>query len=141
MLERLASDPSVTISIALFAGMVVQVLAERLKVPSIVLLLAAGVLLGPDGAGLVRPSSLGHGLHHLVGFGVAVILFEGAMNLQWAQLRREANSIQRLATLGVLVTAICGTFAAWWITGWPFSIAVIFGAPQLVAWIRGLFGV
>ncbi|HUP46318.1 MAG TPA: cation:proton antiporter [Thermoanaerobaculia bacterium] len=128
MLEPLSSDPSVTISIALFAGMVVQILAERLKIPSIILLLAAGVLLGPDGAGVVQPSSLGAGLHNLVGFGVAVILFEGAMNLRWAQLRREANSIQRLATLGVMVTAICGTLAAWGIMRWPLSIAVIFGA-------------
>lgn len=128
MFSQIVTDPSVTIGLALVAGMVVYVLAEHLKVPAIVLLLGAGVLLGPDGIGIIRPETLGHALHHLVGFGVAVILFEGSMNLRVKELRREARSIRQLATIGVLVTAVGGTLAARFILHWAWPLAILFGS-------------
>ncbi|MGB1013563.1 MAG: cation:proton antiporter, partial [Nannocystaceae bacterium] len=73
--------PGVAVGFALFVGALSQVLATHLKVPGIVLLLLAGVLLGPDVADIIRPAALGGGLNVLVGFAVAVILFEGGLNL------------------------------------------------------------
>ena len=73
------SDAGLVIALALGAGVLCQLLARHLRIPSIVLLLAAGVLLGPDGVGQVEPRALGEGLHDLVGIAVAVILFEGAL--------------------------------------------------------------
>lgn len=61
------SDPALTIAIALAAGMIAHVVARHLKVPGIVLLLATGVILGPDLLGVVQPASLGASLHDLVG--------------------------------------------------------------------------
>ncbi len=55
-------SPAFTIGIALAAGVLAQGLARHLRVPGIVLLLATGVLLGPDGVGLVQPHALGSGL-------------------------------------------------------------------------------
>jgi NhaP-type Na+/H+ or K+/H+ antiporter len=132
VLSRIASDPSVTIALALFVGMLIHVLSEHLKVPSIILLLAAGILLGPDGAGIIQPSTLGVSLHHLVGFGVAVILFEGAMNLRLTQLRRESRSIRHLTTLGVVVSAIGCTLAPYFILGWEMPLAILFGTLMTV---------
>ncbi len=121
-----------TLAIALAAGMVAQALARHLRLPGIVLLLAAGAALGPEGAGVVRPATLGDNLHSLVGFAVAVILFEGGLNLNWNRLRREAKSIQRLVTVGALVTAIGGTLASRLIFGWDWRIAVLFGTLVIV---------
>jgi Kef-type K+ transport system membrane component KefB len=45
------TDAGVVVALALGAGVLCQMLARHLRMPSIVLLLAAGVLLGPDGAG------------------------------------------------------------------------------------------
>lgn len=53
------SDAALTISIALAAGIMIQSLARHLKIPGIVLLLAAGILLGPDVMNLVHPRALG----------------------------------------------------------------------------------
>lgn len=50
------------------------------------------MLLGPDVLNVARPAVLGASLHDLVGFAVAVILFEGGMNLNLERLRREARS-------------------------------------------------
>src|SRR5690606_26303982 len=62
----LASNPALTVGIALAAGVIAQVVARHVQMPSIVLLLIAGVLLGPDVAGLVQPAELGEAIHMLV---------------------------------------------------------------------------
>ena len=79
-------NPALTVGIALAAGVLAQVAARHVQMPSIVLLLIAGVLLGPDVAGLVQPAQLGAAIHMLVGFAVAVILFEGSMHLDLRRL-------------------------------------------------------
>ena len=89
-------EHSLTLVLALAAGVFAQSLARHLHVPGIVLLLAAGAGLGPDGLGWVRLRELGDGLYSIVELAVAVILFEGGLNLQVNRLRREQRSIQRL---------------------------------------------
>jgi NhaP-type Na+/H+ or K+/H+ antiporter len=125
-------DPALTLALALAAGMLAQVLAQHLRVPGIVLLLAAGVLLGPDVLGVVRPAALGSSLGTLVGFAVAVILFEGGMSLDLKRLRREARSIRQLVTLGALVTAAGASLAARLILRWDWVISILFGTLVMV---------
>lgn len=126
------NDPALTIAIALAAGMVAHTVARHLRVPGIVLLLATGVLLGPDVLDVVRPAVLGTSLHDLVGFAVAVILFDGGMNLNLERLRREARSIRQLMTVGALVTAAGGAVAARWIMDWSWTTSILFGTLVMV---------
>ena len=83
-----AAHPSLIIALALAAGVLAQAVARHLRLPGIVLLLVVGVGLGPDGLGWVRPDELGGGLYALVDLAVAVILFEGGLNLEISRLRR-----------------------------------------------------
>lgn len=124
--------PGVTVAIALAAGMIFQVAARHLQVPGIVLLLLAGVVLGPEALGVVRPETLGHALEIVVGMCVAVILFEGGLNLSVDRLRREAITLRRLVTVGAVVTALGGTLAGRYIMGWPWELAVPFGTLVVV---------
>lgn len=112
--------------------MLSQAAARHLRVPGIVLLLGAGVLLGPDVLGVVQPGSLGGALQVLVGFAVAVILFEGGLNLNISRLRREARSIRQLVTLGAIVTAAGGAVAARVSLGWEWPQAILFGTLVIV---------
>lgn len=121
------SDPALILALALAAGIVSQSVARHLRIPGIVVLLAVGVLLGPDVSGVIRPDALGGGLQTVVGMGVAIILFEGGLALNIGQLRREAATIRRLVTLGVLVTAVGGALAARTFMGWDWSISILFG--------------
>ena len=77
---------ALAIALALAFGMIAQLLARHFRIPGIVVLLAAGILLGPDLANIVRPSQLGEALNTLVGFAVAVILFEGGIQLNISRL-------------------------------------------------------
>ncbi len=126
------ANPSVTVALAMVIGLLTQATAHHLRIPGIILLLLMGVLLGPDGAGLIQPSSLGNGLHTIVGFAVAIILFEGGMCLNLDRIRREGKSIRRLITLGAVVTAIGGTLAAHYLMGWSWRISGLFGSLVVV---------
>ncbi len=130
--EQNLSDPALTVALAMAAGMFSQAVGRHLRIPGIVILLAAGVLLGPDVLGIVQPDSMGGALQTLVGFAVAVILFEGGMNLNIQRLRREARSIRQLVTLGALVTAGGGALAARFILRWEWSLAILFGSLVIV---------
>lgn len=121
-----------SVAIALSAGIAATLIARHLSVPGIVLLLGAGVLLGPEVAGLVQPSSLGSALHTVVGFAVAVILFEGGMSLDVGRLRREARVIQLLILGGAAVTTIGGAAGALLFLGWEPRLAILFGTLVIV---------
>ncbi|HSG39762.1 MAG TPA: cation:proton antiporter, partial [Thermoanaerobaculia bacterium] len=95
-------------------------------------LLVTGVLLGPDVLGFVRPAILGPYLQTLVGFAVAVILFDGGMNLNLQHLRQQARSIQQISTLGALVTATGAALSARWFLDWDWVTAVLFGSLVMV---------
>ena len=63
-------------------------------------LLGFGVGLGPDGLNLIRPRSLGQeALFGIVDLAVAVILFEGGLNLERSRLRRAQMSIRRTPSM------------------------------------------
>lgn len=121
-------NPALTFAIALAAGIAAQSVARHLRIPGIVLLLAVGILLGPDVANIVRPETLGHGLDEIVGLAVAVVLFEGGLNLRWQRLRAEAWTIRRLVTIGGAITAVGGAAATMLIMGWEWRPAVLFGS-------------
>lgn len=124
--------PGMTVALALAAGMTAQAVAHHLRIPGIILLLAAGVGLGPDGAGVIHPESLGPALNILTGFAVAVILFEGGMNLKVGRLKRAQHSIRQLILFGSIFTVTGGAAAAHYILQWPWKSAVLFGTLVVV---------
>ncbi|MCC6740182.1 MAG: cation:proton antiporter [Planctomycetia bacterium] len=114
--------------VALMAGILGQALSAISGLPSIIFLLGLGVLLGPDGLGLVQPSTLGSGLEVLVRLGVAFILFEGGMTLRLRYLVQVQRSIRLLISLGVAITFVLATIAAKFVAGLPTAHAALFGA-------------
>lgn len=126
------NNPAFSIALALAAGMIAQSTARHVKIPGIVLLLVVGVLLGPDGINIIRPSTLGEALPILVGFAVAVILFEGGMNLRISRLKREEHTILQLISIGALISAAGGTIAAKLFLGWNWRSAILFGLLIIV---------
>ena len=125
-------DPALALAVALAVGVLAQSVARHLRVPGIVLLLLAGASLGPDGLGWVRPRDLGDGLLIIVDLAVAVILFEGGLNLEVSRLRREQAAIRRLVTWGALITLVGGAVAAWAMLDWSISQSVLFASLIVV---------
>jgi NhaP-type Na+/H+ or K+/H+ antiporter len=121
-----------TIAAAAAAGLIAQLLGHRLRLPAIVPLLAFGVLLGPSVLGIVHPEALGAGLPVIVKLAVAVILFDGALNLRLADLRRAMHEVRNLVTTGVLITWIGAALAAHYVARLSWPVAIVFGALMTV---------
>ncbi|AFY34730.1 sodium:proton antiporter [Calothrix sp. PCC 7507] len=118
--------------IAVVTGISAQVLAAYLRVPSIVLLLLLGILLGSDGIGLLHPHVLGTGLEVIVALATAIILFEGGLNLDLQELGRVSVSLQLLVTQGTLITLLGGSMAAHWLGEFPWNIAFLYASIVVV---------
>lgn len=125
-------DLTLQIVITVLAGISAQVVAAYLKVPSIVFLLLFGMILGKDGLGILHPHRLGVGLEVIVALSVAVILFEGGLNLSLRELGRVSGSLRNLVTLGVLITFIGGGMTAHWLAEFPWAIAFLYASLVVV---------
>src|SRR5919206_4201218 len=121
-----------TIVTATAGGLLAQLVGHRWRIPAIVPLLAMGVLLGPSVLGLVHPDALGSGLTVIVKLAVAVILFDGALNLRLADLRRAIREVRSLVTVGVLITWLGATLAAHFVARLSWTVSIVFGALMTV---------
>ncbi len=121
-----------TIGVAMMVGVLCQSVARHIRFPAIILLLVAGAVLGPEGLSWVHPRSLGAGLFGLVELGIAIILFEGGLNLQASRLRRQERPIRLLITIGAVITMTGAGLASFWIMGWPWQLALLFGSLVIV---------
>ena len=124
----MGSEVLLTIALAVVAGLVAQVVAAHWRIPPIVPLLLVGMAIGPSGLGFIHPESLGSGLSVVVKLCVAVILFDGALNLRLSDLRLALGEVRRLVTIGALVTWAGATLAALFIAGLSGPVALVFGA-------------
>ncbi|MCY7332101.1 MAG: cation:proton antiporter [Pseudanabaena sp. CAN_BIN31] len=123
---------SLIIIIAIVAGISARVIANFFRVPSIVFLLIFGVALGGNGLNLVQPRLLGDGLEAIVSISVALILFDGGLNLQLKELGKVSASLRNLITIGALITLIGGGIAAYWLSEFPWTIAFLYAALVVV---------
>jgi NhaP-type Na+/H+ or K+/H+ antiporter/mannitol/fructose-specific phosphotransferase system IIA component (Ntr-type) len=93
-----------TLVLAIFVGVCLFILSRYIRIPTIVLLLVGGVILGPEFLRVINPDSLGEGLRLIISLSVAIILFEGGLTLHPEGLKKAPKIIWRLLTLGVLIT-------------------------------------
>jgi NhaP-type Na+/H+ or K+/H+ antiporter len=92
-------------------GVLAQVLAARLRVPSIIFYLVVGVIIGQPGLKIIGDGTFGGALSAIVGLAVAIIVFEGAYHLRFDRLREAPAATFRLVTVGAAI-ALVGTAIA-----------------------------
>lgn len=124
-------DSATLLLTILCAGLASQWFAWRLRLPAIVVLIAAGLVLGPV-TGLINLDLPPHDLSELIGLGVAIILFEGGMDLKLEDLRRAGKGIGRLTLLGPPLAWLLGSFAAHHIAGLSWPVSWVLGAILVV---------
>ncbi|MDT8439091.1 MAG: sodium:proton antiporter [Wenzhouxiangellaceae bacterium] len=120
-----------TVLLILAAGLASQWLAWMLKLPGIVILIATGLVLGPI-TGVLELTTSSEQLTALIGLGVAIILFEGGMDLKLGELKKAGRGVGRLVLLGVPITWALTAAAAHWIVGLSWPVALVLGAILVV---------
>ena len=111
-----------------------QVIAPRLRIPSLILLLPAGFLLGLVAPQLRIDSILGPAFPAMVDLVVAIILFHGGLELNTARISGPDHRIvRRLVWVGGAVTFVSAAVLAHLIIGMDWQIAVMLGAIVIVS--------
>ncbi|MDW3214512.1 MAG: sodium:proton antiporter [Ilumatobacteraceae bacterium] len=101
-----------TLAVIVGVGMAAQWLSWRTQIPSIILLLVAGLVLGPV-TGVVDPDAfLGGTLFPIVSISVALILFEGGLDLPPRELRATGTVVRRLISVGAVITFFVAIWGA-----------------------------
>lgn len=108
--------------------MLAAILAVRVSVgvglPSLLLYLLMGVLLGETGINLTDPN-----VAHALGFAALVlILAEGGLTTHWGEIRPAMKMGVALATLGVAVSITVVAAVGHYLFGLPWQLAVLLGA-------------
>ncbi len=125
-------EQSLVIAMVGMLGIGAQWLAWRTGWPAIVLMLAAGFLAGPV-LGLFDPEhAFGDLLDPMIAIGVALILFEGGLSLDFRELRHAGEGVWRLVLLGGPIAWVLGAFAAHSICGLEWPVAILFAGILVV---------
>lgn len=131
-LSSLNLNPALMLTALLGVGFLAQWLAWRIRLPAILPLLVIGLVLGPL-LGVVKPDALlGDLLFPAVSLAVAIILFEGSINLRFSELKGIGHAVRRLVSSGAAVAVLGLAAAAHWIAGLSWPLAFLFGALTCV---------
>ena len=113
-------------------GVGAQWLAWRLRMPAIVLMLVAGILIGPV-AGVFDPArDIGALMSPMIAIAVAIILFEGGLTLNFHQLNDAAVGVKRLVFVGAPLGWLTSTLALHYAAGLSWESATVFGGIMIV---------
>ncbi len=129
----IASSEILQVVVIIGAGIGAQWLAQVLRLPSIVFMLAAGAVVGPALGWLDPDALLGGLLTPLVSLAVAVILFEGGLTLRARELKSERSVVLRLISIGAGVTWLVGALAAFVFLDLSPGMAILLGAILVVS--------
>ncbi|WP_327052382.1 cation:proton antiporter domain-containing protein [Halomicrococcus gelatinilyticus] len=109
-------------------GVAAQVLADRFRIPSVAFLILSGVVVGPEGLGLITPAIFGEALPAIVGLSVAIIVFEGAFHLHVERLRVAPRETLRLITVGATFSLVGTAIVVRYVLGAAWDVAFVIGS-------------
>lgn len=130
------SPGQIMLAAALVMGLATacQVVAPRLRIPSLILLLPAGFLLGAVAPQFRFDTILGNAFPVAVDLIVAVILFNGGLELSRSSLNTADHGVaRRLVWVGAPITWLAGTATAHYVLGLEWSMAFMLGAILVVS--------
>lgn len=135
VLEVLTKEPIVPFALLLVIILVVPILFERLRLPGLVGLLAAGVVFGPYGLNLLQKELPIMNL--LSDIGLVYLMFVAGLEVDMEQFRRTKNRSLGFGTFTFLVPLIFGTLVGQIFGfGWNASILIgsLFASHTLLAY-------
>jgi NhaP-type Na+/H+ or K+/H+ antiporter len=111
-----------------------QILSAQLRLPAIIVLLPVGFAAGHYVSAMNPEKSLGSAFSPLVGLAVALILFDGGLDLNFGELEGHSQRVvRRLLYLGVPITWAGATVLALLLLGLSGQAAVMLGAIVIVS--------
>ncbi len=124
----------------LAAGILGALLADRVRIPGLLLFLGLGMLAGSEGIGGIEftDTELARTLGTIA---LVLILFEGGLTAGWSEIRPVLGTAASLATVGTAVTAGIAGIAAKWIFGLSTLEGMLVGAAVAATDSAAIFAV
>jgi len=123
---------SLALATIIVLGMLAQWIAWKFRIPSLLLLLVFGILIGPV-LGLLPPEFLaGKMIFPLISIAVAIILFEGGLELRFKELAHVGRVVNSLVTIGAIISWVLTAFAAHWLLDFSWPLSILLGAILIV---------
>lgn len=137
------TNPVIIFALVLFIILFAPILFSKIKVPHIIGLIIAGVLVGPHGLNLLKRDT------SIVLFGTVgllYIMFLAGLEIDLAEFKKNKTKILVFGMLTFLLPLVCGTLASYYILGYSFLssllLASMFSTHTLVAYpIASKYGV
>lgn len=122
------TNPAAVFVAAVLVAVACQAASNYMRLPAIALWLAAGMLLGPYGFHLLHIEAIRPAIHTLIELGLAIILFEGGLNLNLRGLKEQGSVVSRLLLFSPLMTMLIGGGLAHSLTDLSWNTSLLFGA-------------
>ncbi|MBS1616208.1 MAG: cation:proton antiporter [Bacteroidetes bacterium] len=116
------SNPVIIFSLVLFIILFAPILFNKIKVPHIIGLILAGVIIGPYGLNFLRRDS------SIVLFGTVgllYIMFLAGLEIDLTEFKKSRNKILSFGLLTFLLPLIFGTLASHYVLGYSFMSSVL----------------
>ncbi|AMO58996.1 NhaP-type Na+(K+)/H+ antiporter [Mycolicibacterium phlei] len=123
----------------LLASIVATRAASRVGLPSLLLFLGVGVIVGEDGLGLQFDNYLL--ADHLGTVALAMILIEGGLTTRFSDIRKVLAPAGMLATVGVVVSMLITAAGAHLLLGLDWQLSLLLGAVVSVTDAAAVFSV
>jgi cell volume regulation protein A len=117
-----------SIGLILLCGSLSSIVAQKLKVPDVVVFLLVGMGLGPEVAGLLDIKADSTLNQLILIFGASYILFDGGASLRLKVLKEVWITILVISTIGLLLTTAITGFAAMHLLSIPLITALLLGS-------------
>ena len=125
---EIAKHTLLSCGLILAVGTLAALLAQKIRIPDVVIFLLAGIAVGPHALGFVHIPA-GSALNQIILlFGASYILFDGGATLRFAVLKQVWITIVVIATVGIVITTAITGLAAHFILGVPLIVALLLGA-------------
>jgi potassium/hydrogen antiporter len=124
----------------LAVGIAAAKVADRVRVPGLLLFVGLGMLVGSEGPGGVDFDNAE--LTRTLGtIGLVLILFEGGLSAGWREIRPVIGTAISLALIGTAVTAAIAGFAASWLLGLGTLESLLIGSAVAATDSAAIFAV
>lgn len=131
----LNTDPLLIFSILLVVILIAPLIFNRFKIPGIIGLIIAGILIGPKGFGLVN---MNEGIQMLSGAGVMYLMFLAGLELNIQGFKRSKKYSIVFGLLTFFIPLLMGFSASFWLLGYKFLpsllMASMFSTHTLISY-------
>ncbi|TDL33034.1 sodium:proton antiporter [Jeotgalibacillus sp. S-D1] len=121
-----------TVMLVVFLGILSQWVSWRVRLPAIVVMSVAGIVVGPV-LGIINPEQeFGDLYGPIISMAVAIILFEGSLQLDFREIRDLGKPVMRIVTIGAFIAWVLGSLAAHYVAGLSLPVAFVIGGLFIV---------